>query len=154
MRDQSSTRPRVADTSHAAHGAEPTPASPPPAAAGPHEHDATADEHAGMTADEHAGKTADEHAGMTADEHAGMQPAAKSEGAQAGHAGHDAGGAADRPVGLLLGGFGALNGLVLIVAAVMRRRGPAAKRRATLARVRASAGAATVPRAPTVERRS
>jgi hypothetical protein len=179
MRDQSSTRPRAgarlalcaalmtallaaapaaADTGRAAKAAGATPTRPTPAAA---------DEHSGMTADEHAGmQPADtsegapaghgghDAAGAAADEHAGMQPADKSEGAPEGHGGHDAGGAADRPVGLLLGGFGALNGLVLIAAAVLRRRGPAAKRRATLARVRASAGAATVPRAPTVEHRS
>jgi hypothetical protein len=159
--------PAAADSGHATKPADATRTSATPFVAGPQKQ----------------GASAEEHAGMTAGEHTAMQPADKSEGAAAGHGEHDAaaaagaeaepgasgnhGAAADehgagdrepaadgRPVGLLLGGFGALNGLVLIAAAVLRRRGPAAKRRATLARVRATAGAATVPRAPTVERRS
>jgi hypothetical protein len=65
------------------------------------------------------------------------------------HAGHDAHGAThganavagERPVALLLGGFAALNALVLLAAALMRRRPAAIKRRETLARVRRAAGA-------------
>jgi hypothetical protein len=130
------------------------------------QHDMTADEHAhmsadehGMTPDEHAGMTSDDH-GMSADEHAHMgahEQAATADDAPAGHgdaaAGHGTehggghGAAAttkDRPVALVLGGFGLLNALVLAYAAVIRRRPDARKRRQRLERVRTTPPEQTV----------
>lgn len=59
------------------------------------------------------------------------------------HGGHGEAGdvAADRPVKLVLGGFAALNGLVIVAAAILRRRPASVKRRETLARVQSGAGA-------------
>lgn len=83
---------------------------------------------------------------MGATEH-GMSPAEHA-GHTDGHSassGHGAHGAAtvteERPVALMLGGFAALNALVLLAAALLRRRPAAVKRRETLARVRRAAGA-------------
>jgi hypothetical protein len=134
------------------------------------DHGMNAAEHAAMAADDH-GMTAAEHAAMSADDasserdpapakttesHAGHEaaPAEATEAAPAkaaeSHDGHDATStqaAGDRPVGLILGGFGAVNGLVLVAATVLRRRPAAQKRLKTLARVRATAGTRTVPAA-------
>jgi uncharacterized protein involved in copper resistance len=46
---------------------------------------------------------------------------------------------ADRPAGLLIGGFLAVNVLLILLAAVLRRRGPAVRRRMAMARVREAA---------------
>lgn len=86
---------------------------------GAHSHDMGAAEH-GMSPAEHAAHT-DEHSA--------------SSGHGATHGGEE------RPVALMLGGFAALNALVLLAAALLRRRPAAVKRRETLARVRRAAGA-------------
>jgi hypothetical protein len=112
----------------------------------------SADEHAQMSADER-GMSADEHAQMTgsedaapADEHAAHDTGSGSDAASGEHSSHGAEATeTDRPVGLVLGGFGLVNGLVLAYAAVIRRRPGAVKRRETLARVRNAAGARTAP---------
>jgi hypothetical protein len=94
----------------------------------------------GMTAEEHAAMTqgqttekASPMPGMSADEHAAMSHGDES------MAMDDHATTAGRPVGLLLGGFVAINLVALVAAAIARRRGPAAKRRAAKARVRAAA---------------
>jgi hypothetical protein len=112
---------------HAAHGAAPAPASP-SAAAGHEGHGA----HGGSSSPP-PDREEEEPGRGPPDEHSAS-------------AGHDAGhGAAEpteeRPVKLVLGGFAAFNGFVLLVAALLRRRPDAIKRRETLARVRRAAGA-------------
>lgn len=62
-------------------------------------------------------------------------------GASTGHESHHGHGAEskDRPIALVLGGFGGFNLLVVLAAVVLRRRPAAIKRRETLARVRRAA---------------
>lgn len=51
----------------------------------------------------------------------------------------------DRPAGLVIGGFFAVNAALILLASVLRRRGPAARRRLAMARVRAAAGDPSPP---------
>jgi hypothetical protein len=103
-------------------------------------HQMGAAEH-GMTRDEHAA-----HGGGSADQapagaHGAHGPApahSDEHSASAGHAATHGGGSGH--VAMLLAGFAAVNALVLLAAALLRRRPEARKRRETLARVRRAAG--------------
>jgi hypothetical protein len=105
----------------------------------------------GMSADEHAahgGSSAETPASATGAQDSGEHAA----GAQ-GAGGHGEASLTDRPAGLLLGGFGLLNGAVLLYATVIRRRPDAVKRRQTLARVRGTVPVRTVMSAPNTRER-
>ena len=112
-------------------------------------HDMTADDmtdHESMTADEHASHGGTPTTGSAGGHDSHGTTAEDSDHDDGGHGtgGHDdTGPAPDRPRALVLGGFGAFNGLVLATAAVLRRRGAADRRRRSRA-ARASAGDATL----------
>ncbi len=109
----------------------------------------SAEQHAHMSATTPAASDHDSMPGMSADEHAQMSdsPAAGDDKSMPGMdmSGHDQSSAnTKRPVGLVLGGFALFNVLVLVYAAVIRRRPAAVKRRQTLARVRSASPKQTV----------
>lgn len=105
-----------------------------------------------MGTDGHAAHSTHLSHAMPADGHMYLHPAEDRKGTAQGHtdehgplAGHDSGhgqaaGSGDRPVALVLTGFGGFNLLVVLAAVILRRRPAAIKRRETLARVRLAAG--------------
>jgi hypothetical protein len=84
---------------------------------------------------------ANPHGGAAGHDHgAATGPASHGHSAH-GTTGHgDTATTTERPAGMLIGGFLAVNALVLLGAGILRRRGVGAKRRAARARVRAAAG--------------
>ena len=74
-------------------------------------------DHAAGTEHDHAAGT--DHEGMEGMDHEGMEGMDHGSG-HSGHAGSTA--PVDRPLGLALGGFGALNGAAMVGAFVLRRR--------------------------------
>lgn len=141
---------------HAGHGAMPEPRSPSPGSQTPevdpqvapeslqhgsgHGNATSKPSDADSTAAEgdHGGASGGHGSDGATDDKREADAAAKQQHDSHGEAGEPA---ADRPVKLVLGGFAAVNVLVILAAAVLRRRPAAVKRRATLARVRAGAGA-------------